>query len=381
MTESTETAMVKYDKDLRAAPGSLAQVRTLLKAYRAEMEPHLPQWAGISLDKIISTAVQQVSENVAVARCSGDSILRSVKTAVEFGLSFSKQLGQAYLVPYKQTCQLIIGYRGLLDLIRRAADVDTIEVGAAFEGDVYEEVKGTSPSLTHKPDPRVPRDEAHFIAAYMVSTYHTGRQTVWDVNKQQVNEIRARSKASAGGPWKTDYVPMAIKTCIRAGWKYLPVSAEKARLVERALAHDDETAGIAARHAPPPETKGVGDMLDTPPAEPTPEPDDAIDAESRVVSDLDLQRQEVHNRVRAIAKTTSKGYAYVLGTLCKRAGLSVPNKMTAQDARACVLALDGDEADVLVEKAKSGCEKAGADVQAFAEGGPEYESLEAPCES
>ena len=143
--------------------------------------------------------------------------------------------------------------------MRRAAEVDTIEVGAVFEGDEYQPVKGSAPHVRHVPNPLVPRTEATLIAVYVVCTFPSGRQTVWELNKQQVQAVRQRSKASASGPWRTDFVPMAIKTCIRSAAKYLPISAERAKLFEQAIAHDDETAGF--RPAAPSEPRGVDDML------------------------------------------------------------------------------------------------------------------------
>jgi recombination protein RecT len=36
-------------------------------------------------------------------------------------------MGQCYLIPYKSECQLIPGYQGLLDLVRRSGKVKRIE--------------------------------------------------------------------------------------------------------------------------------------------------------------------------------------------------------------------------------------------------------------
>lgn len=44
----------------------------------------------------------------------------------------------------------------------------------------------------------------------------------------EVNKIRDRSPAAKkdASPWITDYEQMALKTVIRRGWKYLPMSIE-----------------------------------------------------------------------------------------------------------------------------------------------------------
>jgi hypothetical protein len=73
------------------------------------------------------------------------------------------------------------------------------------------------------------------------------------MDRNDVDAIRRRSRASSAGPWVTDYNEMAKKTVLRRHFKILPMATED---LSRALAMDHEdvdltdvATGAAARLA------------------------------------------------------------------------------------------------------------------------------------
>ena len=66
-------------------------------------------------------------------------------------------LGYCYLVPYqnKKTGQLEIqfqlGYKGILELVRRSGQVENIEARVVYEKDKFDFEYGLTPKLVHKP--------------------------------------------------------------------------------------------------------------------------------------------------------------------------------------------------------------------------------------
>lgn len=241
----TETAIAKYDKPMTVPVQKVEAVRALLHTYQNSMATLMPVWCGTTTERVISTAIEAVMTNRQILRCTGGSILLSVKTACEFGLTFAKSFGQAYLVPYRDQCTLIVGYKGLMELVRRAADVKVLDSGVVYEGEVFEVIKGTQPSLNHVPNYSLPRADENIIAFYSIAFYENEHPHFEVMTKAEVDAIRARSKAATRGPWVTDYPPMGRKSVIRRHCNYLPISAEKARLLERAFDHDNRTAGLA----------------------------------------------------------------------------------------------------------------------------------------
>ncbi len=71
------------------------------------------------------------------------------------GLEPNTQLGQAYLLPYKNKgiteCQFQIGYKGLIDLGYRNPQMQIISAQAVYENDKFEYELGLNPRLEHRP--------------------------------------------------------------------------------------------------------------------------------------------------------------------------------------------------------------------------------------
>lgn len=235
--------------NLTMSLSTTGQMKKVLENYRDQFTSMLPSTAGIGVDKIMSTAIEAAGGNSAVLQCSGLSVVSAVKQACEFGLTFSRAFGQAYLVPFKGKCELIIGYRGLLDLARRATGGEvTMDSEVVYSSDEFSVEKGTATKIYHKINHTAPRKDEDIIGAYFVATYPDGRQMVEWMSRDEINLIRARSKSATSGkpsPWSTDLPAMCRKTVIKRGIKYLPMSSEKARLLEKAIEHDIITDGIA----------------------------------------------------------------------------------------------------------------------------------------
>jgi recombination protein RecT len=184
--------------------------------------------------------------------CSAASILDTVEASASLALSFNETLGHAYMVPFhnKDTntteAKLMVGYRGLLDLVHRAADVESVEAHLVYEGEEFVEVRGTNPSLTHKPayGTDIKRDDAHITHAYAIATFNSGRKYWATMTLAEIQGIRARSKQPNGDAWKYSFGEMARKTVIRRLIKYLPISVEKSALLQRAIAYDDQNFGL-----------------------------------------------------------------------------------------------------------------------------------------
>ena len=72
---------------------------------------------------------------------------------------------------------------------------------------------------------------------YMVAHFKDGGHYFLVLNRQEIEQARARSKSGNFGPWKTDYEAMAKKTAIRRAAPYLPLTVQ----AQTAVAADDIT--------------------------------------------------------------------------------------------------------------------------------------------
>ncbi len=83
--------------------------------------------AHLKVGKLIRSALIACQKNPVLLQCDKKSLIRALLEAAQLGVDPSGVLGSAYLVPYKKKVQLIVGYRGLIDLARRSGGILCIE--------------------------------------------------------------------------------------------------------------------------------------------------------------------------------------------------------------------------------------------------------------
>ncbi len=191
----------------------------------------------VTPEKMARIALNELRLNDYLAKlafANPDSFVNAVMGASHLGLEIGGPLGQAYLVPYKNEIKLIVGYRGLLTLARRSGMISSIKAEIVYEHDTFDLDLGIDPKVTHKP--KLNGDRGKPTLVYMVAHFVGGGHHFEWMSITEVNKIRERSPSKDKGPWVTDYEQMALKTVIRRGWKFLPMSIEmqKSEVIEHA---------------------------------------------------------------------------------------------------------------------------------------------------
>lgn len=195
--------------------------------------------AHLSPDKLIKIVGVAMSRTPLLLECEPMTVLNCVMTLAELGLA-PGPLGSAYLIPFKNgrtgryECQLIIGYRGLVELARRSGQISTITAEVVREGDEWEFELGLNAKLRHVPKAK---SDAQIRLAYALVKFRDGSHQITVMTKDEIDGIRKRSKSGGNGPWVTDYAEMAKKTVIRRLCKLLPLTPE----VEQQIAVVDRT--------------------------------------------------------------------------------------------------------------------------------------------
>ena len=231
--------------DLRQPVRNPVTLRKVLEAKRADFESLLP--ARLTPDRLIRVALTAVNKTPALLNCSFESVLESLMTAAQLGLEPGGPLGGAYLVPFKGRCQLVPGYRGLIDLARRSGEILTIEARTVGVNDAFEVEYGDTPRLYHKPDLDEPVTTAEQLRyVYAVAQLRGGGRQFEVMTRKQVDAIRAASQGRDHAPWSNHYPEMARKTVVRRLVKYLPVSSE----LQDALSLDEAAAGVVPTAGP-----------------------------------------------------------------------------------------------------------------------------------
>jgi recombination protein RecT len=204
--------------------------RAALESLSGAIDAAVP--SGMSSTRFMRVCLTEISKNPKLADCTKQSFLGAVMTAAQLGLEFGP-LGQAYLVPYRDTCTLIIGYKGMIDLARRSGQLQSIVARPVHQLDEFDFVYGSVEDVTHRP--YMGGDRGPVVAYYGVARLADGGQVIHVMSPADVDKFRRRSatqKNEPSGPWVTDFDAMACKTVIRRMAPWLPMSVEAAQAIE-----------------------------------------------------------------------------------------------------------------------------------------------------
>lgn len=257
-------------------------LQALLESRRDSIAAVLPK--HLDADRLLKIALVAVSKNDLLLKCSQTSILQSVMTAAQLGLDCGGALGSAYLVPFYEKkkggyeCQLVIGYRGLIDLARRSGQIVSIEARIVYENDTFDldySIEGAK--LVHKPC--LDGEPGQMRLVYAVGTLKDGGHQFELMTKAQIEKIRMISQTGQKGfgPWKDHYDEMARKTVVKRLAKYLPISVELADAID----NDNKAEGVdpSIIVSQPDETAKLNDRLKLAKQNSTHALPDPIDAE------------------------------------------------------------------------------------------------------
>jgi recombination protein RecT len=215
-------------------------IRTLLERMKPELAKVLPK--HLEPDRILRIALTEIRRNPKLLDASRESLLGAVMLSAQLGLE-PGPLGHCYLIPYYNSktksyeVQFQLGYKGMLDLVRRSGQIEMIDAHVVYENDEFDYQYGLEPKLYHKPSLKT---RGKPIAVYAIAKFKDGGFSYLVMSIEDIEKIRKRSKTPDNGPWVTDWEAMAKKTVIKQLCKYLPLSIE----VQRNIAVDETTKKV-----------------------------------------------------------------------------------------------------------------------------------------
>lgn len=215
----------------------LGTLASYLQAKKGQISLSLPR--HMDAERFLRTVLVSASQTPRLLECTPESVYTAVSKAAQLGLEVNNGLGSAYLVPYGKDCQLIIGYKGMIDLARRSGEIHSIEARVVHEKDEFELEYGFHPKLAHRPC--MTGDAGPPILVYAVAHLKGGAPQVEVMTLAQVEAVRKASRAGGSGPWVDHWEQMARKTVIRRLFNYLPCSVEMAQ----AMALDVEGPSVS----------------------------------------------------------------------------------------------------------------------------------------
>ena len=184
----------------------------------------------INSDRFVRIAITTIRQNPKLAQCNQESLLGALMVSAQLGLE-PGTLGQCYLIPFENKkagtveCQFQIGYKGLIELLRRSGQLSDIYSYTVYENDDFNIEYGLSRTLTHKPN----FDERGEIKGfYAVAILKDGAKAFEYMTKDEVvkHEEKYRKGSYKNDVWNKNFEEMAQKTVVKKLLKWLPVSVE-----------------------------------------------------------------------------------------------------------------------------------------------------------
>jgi recombination protein RecT len=210
--------------------------------------------------------MELITSDANLMKCDPKKLMAEAVKAASIKLPLNKQLGYAYLVPYGTTPNMIIGYRGYIQLAMRTGQYRYINADVVYEGELSHKDKLTG-AITldgEKTSETVVGYFAHFEllngcckTLYMsideMANYALTYSGAWAKKpkdqKPSAEKLMERAQVQAqNGPepgvgWWSNFNAMARKTVLRrllSQYGYLSIE------MMQALAHDEQPVYASA---------------------------------------------------------------------------------------------------------------------------------------
>ncbi len=191
----------------------------------------------------ITSILSAVNQNGLLQKSDPQSIYMAAMMAASLDLPVNPSIGAAYIVPYGGKAQLMVGWKGFVQLALRSGQFKTISATPIYEGQLIEE----NPLTGFVFDFKAKTSSTVIGYAAYFSLLNGFEKTAY----MSIDEVRAHgqrfSKSFNSGPWKTDFDAMACKTVLKHLLdKYAPKSIEmqRAQIADQSVVKDVDTMEV-----------------------------------------------------------------------------------------------------------------------------------------
>lgn len=230
--------------------------------------------------RFISSIISAVQANPALQECSNPSILSAALLGESLKLSPSPQLGQYYLVPYKDNrrgtseAQFILGYKGYIQLAIRSGQYKKLNVLPIKAGELVKYDPLNEEIEVNIIEDGEAREQAETIGYYAMFEYTNGfRKTLYWSKAKMVAHAKQFSqgykrdleKGTSWTFWAKDFDAMAQKTMLRqliSKWGIMSIELQQAMDADNGIIREDGSVDYVE----------VDEVVYEQPAEPEPEP-------------------------------------------------------------------------------------------------------------
>lgn len=271
--------MTLPNKDLIQSAAEKTSVKTTVKSPAQRMREVLNMNASQSLiadvlhdnrEAFVASLIDLYGSDNYLAQCDAGAVLKEALKAVSLKLPINKQLGFAYIIPYRdgktgmQAPQFQLGYKGYIQLAQRTGAYKTMNMDNVYEGELRVVNK-----LTGEIDLNGERisDKVIGYFAYIETVNGFSKTLYWPMDKV-VSHAKKYSKSYNSGAtiWKSSFDEMAQKTLMRnllSRWGIMTVDMQRAidydnaDLADQAIVADGSVDTETGEITPPAQADGT----------------------------------------------------------------------------------------------------------------------------
>ena len=203
--------------------------------------------------RFIASISSAVATNPSLQQCDAGSILSGALLGEALNLSPSPQLGQYYLVPFKDKAQFQLGYKGYIQLAIRSGQYKDIDVIEVREGEYLGRDKITGKHQFEFIEDEVKRENEPTIGYMAYFEYLNGfyKNIYWSKEKMQKHALEYSQayasdvkKGTSYSFWSKDFNGMAFKTMLRqliSKWGVMSIEIQEAMTKDMTVVKEDGT--------------------------------------------------------------------------------------------------------------------------------------------
>jgi len=230
------------NNNLQPLEESTDPFKVFFESHKKDFQMVMP--SSIKPERMLRLAISAIRRNPELMACDKMTVIGGVLEASSLGLEINTPLQQAYLVPFRNNktkqkeAQLIIGYRGYIDLFYNHPKVISVFANSVCDNDKFSYKYGTDEHLEHTQFEGGERGEVTHFYAYVKLKNDAFRflvLSIYDVNKIR-DEYSQSYKEGGSDPWSKHYEAMGKKTVLRQLEKFIPKASESG--LDRAMQND-----------------------------------------------------------------------------------------------------------------------------------------------
>jgi len=199
----------------------------------------------------MSSIVNLVNSDTNLKKCEPMSVIASCMVAATMDLPVDKNLGYAWVVPYKDKAQFQLGYKGYIQLALRTGQYKAINVVEVREGELInwnpltEEVEI---DFTQRKS-----DKVIGYAGYFKLLNGFEKTVYWSREDVEAHAKKfSKTYNFANSTWKTDFDAMAKKTVLRnllSKWGILSIEMQNAYVADNNVVKNIEEGTVQVENS------------------------------------------------------------------------------------------------------------------------------------